>query len=157
MDRVLVNYVKKEYNLLIGEKQAEDLKIAIGSAVPVDTEEVREVKGRDIKTGLPKRVKITDEEVRKALKTVIDKILRAIKDAVERTPPEILSDLLDRGIVLAGGGAMISGIDKYFEEHLDTPVVVSEDPILAVLRGTEILLDEIDLLEKIQVKENDFI
>jgi rod shape-determining protein MreB len=157
MDRVLVNYVRENYDLLIGEKQAEDLKIAIGTAIPQDQEEVREIKGRDIKTGLPKRVEITDTEVRESLLTVIDKILQAIKDAVERTPPEILSDLLDRGIVLAGGGAMIKGIDKYFEERLDTPVVVSEDPILAVLRGTEILLDEIDLLEKIQVKENDFI
>jgi rod shape-determining protein MreB len=157
MDRQLVNYIREKYNLLIGEKQAEDLKIAIGTAVPQKEEEVREVKGRDIKTGLPKRVKVSSEEVREALLVIIRQILQAIRDAIEKSPPEILSDLLDRGIVVAGGGALIKGIDKYFEDNLDTPVVISEDPIMSVVRGTEILLDEIELLEKIQVKDNEFI
>lgn len=157
MDRVLVNYIRQHYKLLIGEKQAEDLKIAIGSAIPLPETETRIIKGRDVETGLPKKVEITDEEVRKSLLIVLRQILTAVKDAIERTPPEILSDLLDRGIVIAGGGAMIKGIDKYFEKHLDTPVVVSEQPIMAVLRGTQILLDEIDLLEKIQVKDYELI
>lgn len=157
MDRQLVNYIKEKFNLLIGEKQAEDLKIAIGSAIEQKEEETREIKGRDIKTGLPKRVKITSEEVREALLTVLKQILSALKDAVEKAPPEILSDLLDRGIVIAGGGAMIKGIDKYFEKNLDTPVIIAENPIMAVVRGTEILLNEIELLEKIQVKDNEII
>ncbi len=157
MDQELVNYIKNEYNLLIGEKQAEDLKIAIGSALEEEKEEIREIKGRDTQSGLPKKIEIGSKEVRESLLLVLDQITNAIKDALERTPPEILSDLLDRGIVVAGGGAMIKGIDKYFEEHLQTPVVISEDPIMAVVRGTEILLGEIDLLEKIQVKDNDII
>ncbi len=157
MDQELVSYIKQKYGLLIGEKQAEDLKIAIGSAIPLKKEEVREVKGRDIATGLPKRVKIGSEEVRKALLIVIRQILEAIKEAIEQCPPEILSDLLDRGIVMAGGGAMIRGIDKFLEENLNTPVIIAEDPITAVVRGTEILLDEIELLEKIQVKDHELI
>ncbi len=157
MDRMLVNYIKKEYLLLIGEKQAEDLKIAIGSAIKLPTNEVREIKGRDMESGLPKKIEITESEVRKALLKVIRQILQAVKDAIEKSPPEILSDLIDKGIVLAGGGAMIKGIDKYFEKHLNTPVIVAEEPIMAVLRGTEILLNEIDLLEKIQVKDYDLI
>lgn len=161
MDQQLVNYIKSKYGLLIGEKQAEDLKIAIGSAVEAEVyggqEETRIVKGRDINKGLPRKVEITSQEVRVALLTVIDQILQAIRDAIEKTPPEILSDLLDRGIVLAGGGALIKGIDKYFEKALQTPVLISENPIMAVLRGTEILLDEIELLEKIQIKDHEII
>lgn len=159
MDQELVNYIKQKYGLLIGEKQAEDLKIAIGSAVEIPDleEETREIKGRDINTGLPKRIKIKPAEVRNALLIVLRQILDALKDAIERTPPEILADLLDRGIVLAGGGALIRGIDKYFEQNLDTPVVIAEDPIMAVVRGTEILLDEIKLLEKIQVKDQELL
>jgi rod shape-determining protein MreB len=157
MDRVIVDYVKEVYGLLIGEKQAEDLKIAIGSALPLEHEETRQIKGRDIESGLPKKVEITSTEVRKALLVVVDQIAEALHDTLEKAPPEILSDLLDRGIMIAGGGALIKGIDKYFQEKLDTPVVISEDPIMAVLRGTQILLDEIDLLEKIQVNDYDFI
>lgn len=159
MDQELMQYVRNKYSLLIGEKQAEDLKIAVGSAVPQPNEEnqIREIKGRDLNTGLPKRVKITPAEVRTALLIVLRQIVDSLKDAVEKAPPEILSDLLDRGIVIAGGGALIKGIDKYFEDNLQTPVIISEDPIMAVVRGTEILLDEINLLEKIQVKDNEFI
>ncbi len=159
MDQELVNYVRAKYGLLIGEKQAEDLKIAIGTAIeiPEFEGETREIKGRDINTGLPKKIKITVKEVRDALLIVLRQILDALKDAVEKTPPEILSDLLDRGIVIAGGGALIRGIDKYFEQNLDTPVIIADDPIMAVVRGTEILLDEIELLEKIQVKDHELI
>lgn len=157
MDRQLVNYIREKYSLLIGEKQAEDLKIAIGSAVELDEEEEREIKGRNIKTGLPKRLVISSVEVREALLIVLRQIINALRDAIEKSPPEILSDLLDRGIMIAGGGALIKGIDKYFERNLDTPVIISEDPIMAVVRGTEILLNEIELLEKIQVKDNEII
>lgn len=157
MDRQLVNYIREKYSLLIGEKQAEDLKIAIGSAVELEEEEEREIKGRNIKTGLPKRLVISSVEVREALLIVLRQILNALRDAIEKSPPEILSDLLDRGIMIAGGGALIKGIDKYFERNLDTPVIISEDPIMAVVRGTEILLNEIELLEKIQVKDNEII
>ncbi len=157
MDRQLVSYIREKYSLLIGEKQAEDLKIAIGSAVELKDEEEREIKGRNLKTGLPKRITISSVEVREALLVVLRQILTALRDAIEKSPPEILSDLLDRGIMLAGGGALIKGIDKYFEQNLDTPVIISEDPIMAVVRGTEILLNEIELLEKIQVADNEII
>lgn len=158
MDLELIQYIKQKFGLLIGEKQAEDLKIAIGSAIemPGEENESREIKGRDMSTGLPKRATITPAEVRKALLIVLRQILDALKDALEKAPPEILADLLDKGIVIAGGGALIKGIDKYFEEQLQTPVVIAEDPIMAVVRGTDILLAEIDLLEKIQVKDNEF-
>jgi rod shape-determining protein MreB and related proteins len=108
-------------------------------------------------TGLPKIVKISSIEVREAMLRVIEKIGEAIKEAVEQTPPEILSDLLERGITLAGGGALIRGLDKYLENRLETPVIVAEDPITAVVRGTETLLDEIDLLEKVQIKGDEII
>jgi len=157
MDLEIIAYVKEKFGLLIGEKQAEDLKIAIGSAISDVEEETREIKGRDINTGLPKKVKITTSEVRSAIIKVFKIILQAIKDALEKTPPEMLSDILDRGIVLAGGGAMIKGADKYLERNLDTPVVIADEPIMAVLRGTETLLDEIELLEKIQVKDHEII
>lgn len=157
MDQELVNYIKKKYSVHIGEKQAEDLKIAIGSASPQEEEEVREVKGRDMNTGLPKKIEISSVEVRVALLKVLEQISTALKDALDKTPPEIMSDLLERGIVLAGGGALIKGIAKYFEDQLNTPVIIADDPIMSVLRGTEILLGEIPLLEKIQVKDHELV
>ena len=157
IDQEIVNYARHKYNLLIGERTAEEIKIAIGSAHALKEETDIEMKGRDLLTGLPKIVKVTSIEIREAMIRVLDKIAEAIKEAVEQTPPEILSDLLERGITLAGGGAMIKGIDKFLEAKLATPVIVAEDPMTAVVRGTEIVLDEIDLLEKIKVTGEEII
>jgi rod shape-determining protein MreB len=157
LDEEILNYIKYKYNLLIGSKMAEDTKIAIGSAIPLKKELEMEVKGRDLLTGLPRIIKISSIEVREAMIRVLEKISEAVKGALEKTPPEILSDLLDKGIVLAGGGALIYGIDKFFEDRLKTPIIIAEDPIKAVVRGTEILLDEIELLERIKVSDQDII
>ena len=157
IDEEVLNYARHKYNMLIGGKMAEDIKIAIGSAVPLKKETEIEVKGRDLVTGLPRIIKMSSIEVREAMIRVLEKIADAIKEALEQAPPEILSDLLDRGITLAGGGALIYGIDKFLEERLKTPIIITEDPITAVVRGTEILLDEIDLLERLQIKGEDII
>ena len=157
IDDEILNYIKYKYNLLIGSKMAEDVKIAIGSAVSMKEEREIEVKGRDLLTGLPRIIKLSSVEVREAMIRVLEKISDAVKIALEMTPPEILSDLLDKGIVLVGGGALIYGIDRFFEERLKTPVIITEDPILAVVKGTEILLDEIPLLERIKVSDQDII
>lgn len=157
LDEEILNYIKYKYNLLIGSKMAEDVKIAIGSAIPLKIEKELDVKGRDMLTGLPRIIKLSSIEVREAMSKVLEKIADAIKEALEKTPPEILADLLERGIVLAGGGALIYGIDKFFEDRLKTPVIITDDPIKAVVRGTEILLEEISLLERIQVSRDEII
>lgn len=155
IDDEILNYVKNKYNLQIGLKFAEDVKIAIGSVKPLKKEREMEVKGRDMITGLPKIITLTSVEVREAMIKVIDKIVESIKDALEQTPPEILSDLLEKGITLAGGGALIDGLDRYLEEKLQTPVIVADDPLTCVVRGTATLLEEIDLLERLQLKDRD--
>lgn len=157
IDEEILNYVKYKYNLLIGSKMSEDIKIAIGSAIPLKKETELDVKGRDLLTGLPRIIKLSSVEVREAMVKVLEKISDAIKAALEKTPPEILSDLLERGIVLGGGGALIYGIDKFLEDRLKTPVIIAEDPIKTVVKGTEILLDEIELLERIKITKDDII
>lgn len=157
IDQEIVNYARHKYNLMIGDKMAEDIKIAIGSASPMRKETESPLKGRDLMTGLPKVVTISSIEVREAIVKVIDKIIEASREALEQCPPEILSDLLDRGIILAGGGALLDGVDKYFEDKLKTPVIIAEDPMNCVVKGTNILLSEIKLLERIQISDNDII
>jgi len=157
LDEAILNYIKNKYNLLIGLKMAEDIKIAIGSAVSQKNETDIEVKGRDLINGLPKVLKVTSAEVREAMLPTLERISDAIKEAMERIPPEILADLMDRGITIAGGGALIRNIDKFLEERLKTPVIVAEDPIKAVVRGTETLLDEIDLLERVKLSGEEII
>lgn len=155
IDDEILNFVRNKYNLQIGLKFAEDVKIAIGSVKPLKKEREVEVKGRDLVTGLPKIVTLSSIEVREAMLKVIDKIVDAIKEALEQTPPEILSDLLEKGITLAGGGALVEGIDRYLEEKLQTPVIIADDPLTCVVRGTSILLEEIELLERLQISGQD--
>lgn len=157
IDEEILNFVRNKYNLQIGQKFAEDIKIAIGSVKPLKKEREVEVKGRDLVTGLPKIITMSSIEVREAMIKVVDKIVDAIKEALEQTPPEILSDLLEKGITLAGGGALIEGLDRYLEEKLQTPVIIADDPLNAVVRGTEILLEEIELLERLQLSNKDII
>jgi len=157
LDEAILAYVKNKYNLLIGLKMAEDVKIAVGSASPQKNESEIELKGRDLLTGLPKILKVSGQEVREAMLPTLDKIADAIKEAIEKIPPEILADLMDRGVTIAGGGALIRNIDKFLEDKLKTPIIIAEDPIKAVVRGTETLLDEIDLLERLKLSGEEVI
>lgn len=150
MDQDIVNYVRQKYNLLIGDRTAEDVKIAIGSAYPMDEEKSVMLQGRDLLTGLPKALEFSSVECREAIMNTIGRITEQIKDAIEETPPELLTDLITSGIYIAGGGALIKGIDKLWENELKLPVKISDDPISAVARGTAAMLDHIELLERIQ-------
>ncbi len=151
MDESILNYVKRSYNLLIGERTSEEIKIQVGSAYPMEDRRTMEVKGRDLVTGIPKTIIITDEEVREAMGEPIQAIVDMVRVALERTPPELSSDIVDRGIMLAGGGGMVRGIDILLREETGLPISVAEDPMTAVVMGTGKVLDEIDLLRKLTI------
>ncbi|HJP19273.1 MAG TPA: rod shape-determining protein [Nitrospinota bacterium] len=151
MDEALVNYIKKKYNLLIGERTAENLKIKIGTVYPTGNNDSLEGKGRDLVAGIPKTLLITEDEVREALSETVNMIIDAVKITLERTPPELAADIVDKGIVLAGGGSMIKGLDVLLREETGLPISLAEDPLSAVVLGTGKVLDEIELLKKVSV------
>ncbi|MBN3038649.1 MAG: rod shape-determining protein [Candidatus Omnitrophica bacterium] len=151
MDEAIIEHLKKTYNLMIGERTAEEIKIRIGSAYPLDEELTMEVKGRDLVAGLPKVITISSEEIREALSGPINAIVEASMVTLERTPPELSADLIERGIVLAGGGSLLRGVDKLLSEETGLPVHVAEDPITSVALGTGKVLDEIHYLKKLIV------
>jgi len=151
MDDAIIEYLKKTYNLMVGERTAEDIKMKIGSAYPLEEEMSLEVKGRDLVAGLPKTVTITSEEVREALQVPVRAIVEATKISLERTPPELSSDLIEHGIVMAGGGSLLRGLDKLISEETGLPVHVADDPLTAVAKGTGKVLDEIHYLRKLTV------
>ncbi len=151
MDEALVNYIKKKYNLLIGERTAENLKIKIGTVYPTGNNDSLEGKGRDLVAGIPKTLLITEDEVREALSETVNMIIDAVKVTLERTPPELAADIVDKGIILAGGGAMIKGLDILLREETGLPISLAEDPLSAVVLGTGKVLDEIELLKKVSV------
>jgi rod shape-determining protein MreB len=152
MNEDIVRYCRDEFNLLIGEKTAEDVKIAIGSACVQKEKKRMQVRGRDLVTGLPKEVTITDDQAREALSRSIRIIINNIKTAVEETPPELLSDIMQKGIILAGGGGLIRGIDRLIANHTEIPVRMMEDPLTAVVRGTGIVLEDIEALREVLVE-----
>ncbi|HLC26587.1 MAG TPA: rod shape-determining protein [bacterium] len=149
MDEQIAHYIKKRYNLLIGERTAEEIKIKIGSACPVNERTTMEIKGRDLVAGVPRTLIISDEEVRESLAEPIGTIVDTVKIALERTPPELASDIVDKGIVMAGGCSLLRGLDVLLREQTGLPVTVAEDPLSAVVLGTGRVLDEIDLLKKL--------
>ena len=149
MDEAIVQYLKRVYNLMIGERTAEEIKITIGSAYPLGEEMSMEVKGRDLVAGLPKTLTITSEEIREALQEPVSAIVEAIRITLERCPPELSSDLVDRGIVLAGGTSQLRGMDKLIAEQTGLPVHVAEDPLSAVAEGTGVVLHELNFLRKV--------
>lgn len=149
MDEAIIQYLKRVYNLMIGERTAEEIKIQIGSAYPLPEEMSMEVKGRDLVAGLPKTLTITSEEIREALQEPVSAIVEAICITLERCPPELASDLVDRGIVLAGGTSQLRGIDKLIAEQTGLPVHVAEDPLSAVAEGTGVVLHELNFLRKV--------
>jgi rod shape-determining protein MreB len=148
MDECIVQYMKRVYNLMIGERTAEEIKIALGSAFPIEEETTMEVKGRDLVAGLPKTLTITSEEIREALQEPVSSIVDAIRITLERCPPELSSDLVDRGMVLAGGGALLKGLDKLIAEQTGLPVHLADDPLSAVAEGTGVVLNELNFLRR---------
>lgn len=151
MDEAIIAHLRKNYNLLIGERTAEDMKISIGSALWDGGEEFYEVRGRDLLSGLPKTIRVSSEEVLKALKETVEQIIDGIKVCLEKTPPELASDIMDRGIVMAGGGSLLRGLDKLISLHTNMPVYVCDDPLLAVVRGTGIVLENIEVLKRVLI------
>lgn len=149
MDEAIIQYIKKKYNLLIGERTAEQIKIEIGSAYPLDENLEMEIKGRDLSHGIPKVITITDNEIREALETVVNIIIEAIRVTLEKTPPELAADIVDRGIILAGGGSLLKNFDKRLREETSLAVFTAEDPLISVVIGTGKILENIDLLRKI--------
>ncbi len=142
MDEAIIQYLRKTYNLMIGERTAEEIKIKIGSAYPLEEELKMEVRGRDLGAGLPKMLAITSEEVREALQEPITQIVDTVRSTLEATPPELSADLIERGIIMAGGGALLRGIDKLLQEETGLPVHVADDPLTAVALGTGMVLNE---------------
>jgi rod shape-determining protein MreB len=151
MDEALIQYIKKKYNLLIGERSAEQVKFEIGSAFPLDEPLTMEIKGRDLIEGIPKTLTVTDAEIREALQEPVAIIVNAIRVALERTPPELSADIVDRGIVLTGGGALLKNLDRLLREETGLPVSVAEDPLSSVVLGTGKMLSDFDLLRKISL------
>lgn len=153
MDEAIVSYMRTRYGMLIGEKTAEDVKIEIGSAYQVDKIDsmATVIRGRDIASGLPKSLKISAAEIREALTPVISQVIQMIQEVLEETPPELLTDIVERGIFLAGGGALIKGLDKKIAEETRLPVYISDDPLTTVVRGCGRVLDNLDLLSKVRV------
>ncbi len=154
MDQDIIAFGRREYNLLIGERTAEDIKIAVGSAYPGEWDEQRVMlRGRDLLTGLPRTVEITAEQVRESIEGSVQQIVDTIKDTIEETPPELVADIMDQGIVLAGGGALLQGLDRRVSEATQMPVHVADDPLTCVARGTGKALEELDAMERTLVAE----
>src|SRR3990172_9324305 len=151
MDEAILSYIKRKYNLLIGEHMAEMIKMELGSAYPLAEKRTMLMKGRDLITGIPKTLEVNSDEIRKALGEPVNAIVDAVKVALENTPPELAADIIDRGIVLAGGGSLLKGLDMRLREEVNLPIITVENPITTVVMGTGKVLEEIDLLRKVSV------
>jgi rod shape-determining protein MreB len=151
MDEATIQYIKKTYNLLIGERTAEQIKMELGSAYPLEERMTMEIKGRHLIEGVPKTITITDEEIREALAETVNVIVDAVRVALERTPPELSADIVDRGIVLTGGGSLLRNLDKRLREETGLPVTMAEDPLSSVVLGAGKMLSDFDLLRKIAI------
>ena len=151
MDEDIVQYIKRKYNLLVGERTAEDIKINVGSAFPLEEELTMEVKGRDLVEGIPKTLVISDEEIREALSETVSDIIEAVRLALEQTPPELSADIVNKGIVLTGGGSLLKNLDKRLREETGLPVSMADDPLATVVLGTGKMLNDFNLLRKISI------
>jgi rod shape-determining protein MreB len=156
MDEVIVQHVKKAYNLLIGDQTAEHVKMVIGTATKMDKEEELEIKGRDLVSGIPKTLRISSMEIREALAEPLSQIIAALKTALEQTPPELAADIVDRGIVMTGGGSLLRGIDILVKEETNLPINVVEDPLTCVVLGSGKILGNLHLYERIIMKSSRF-
>jgi len=149
LDEAIVQYVKRTYNMLIGERTGEEIKMTIGSAYPTGEEDSMEVRGRDLVTGLPRTLRVTSEEIRKAINEPVSAILDAIKITLENTPAELAADIMDRGIVMTGGGALLKGLDLLISKETGMPVHVADEPLLCVVKGCGKCLDNLDILKRV--------
>jgi rod shape-determining protein MreB len=152
MDEAIINYVKRKYNLLIGERTAELVKVTIGTAFPIDAIQSMEVKGRDLVAGVPKTLELKSDEICEALAEPVNTVVESVKIALESTPPELSADIVDKGIVMTGGGALLSNLDLLLREATGLPVMLAEDPLTAVVLGTGRCLDELELLREVAVR-----
>jgi len=152
LNEAIIMYLRKNYNLLIGELTAEDLKIRIGSAYQLEQELSMEVKGRDLVAGVPKSIKLSSVQIREAMTEPIEAIVEAVRRSLEQTPPELASDILERGIVLTGGGALLRGLDKRLREETNLPVYMADDPLTCVVRGTGKVLEDMNGYSKVLIK-----
>ena len=151
MDEAISQYIKRKYNVLVGERTSELIKITIGSAYPSDEIQTMEIKGRDMVAGIPKSVELSDEEIRDCLLDPINQIVEAVRVALERTPPELASDIVEKGIILAGGGALLRNLDILLREETGLPVALADDPLTAVVKGAGKALDELSLLREVAI------
>jgi len=152
MEEAIINYIKRKYNLLIGEMMAEHIKLELGSAYKTDNARLTmEIKGRDLVSGIPKTLILDDDEVREALADTVSQILNGIKQALENTPPELSADIVDKGIVLAGGGALLKGMDVFLREETSLPIIIAEDPLTCVVLGAGKVLDDEEILKKVMM------
>lgn len=154
LDNAIITHIKREYSMFIGERTAEDIKMKIGSAFPLDKEQTMEVKGQDLVAGLPKTLTITSEEIRNAIEEPISEIISAIRQTLERTPPELAADIVDRGMILTGGGALLQGLDRLIGEETKLPVIVADRPIECVVLGAGKALEELDTLREVLTSTN---
>jgi len=152
MDDAIIQYLKRKYNLLIGERTAERVKMEVGSACSLKEEIKVEIKGRDLVEGVPRTLVTSDEEIREALAEPVSTIVEATLQALERTPPELSADIMDKGIVLSGGGSLLKGLDQRLRQETGLPVVLAEDPLSSVVLGTGKVLENIDLLRKVSIR-----
>src|SRR2546425_8787559 len=154
LDEAIIQYVKKEYAVALGERTAEAIKIAIGSAFPTADEMIAEIKGRDLVTGLPKTIHVTSEEIRKALEEPVNAILDAVRNTLDRCPPELAADIMEKGVVLTGGGALLKGMDQRLKHETGMPIHVAENPLSCVAIGSGKCLEEFEVLKRGLISSN---
>jgi rod shape-determining protein MreB len=153
LDNAIIQYAKKEYSLMLGERTAEEIKITIGSAFPSPNEPQAEIRGRDLVTGLPRTIVVTAEEIRRAIEEPVNAIIDAVKTTLDRTPPELSSDIMDRGIVVTGGGALLHGLDERLRHETGMPTIIAENPLNAVVMGSGKCVEEFESLQQVLISE----
>jgi rod shape-determining protein MreB len=151
MDDAILQHIKRRYNLLIGEHSAERIKMTLGNVMPAEPYEEMEIKGRDLISGVPKNITIDASEVRNAISEQIENIVETVKIALEQTPPELAADIVDKGIVLTGGGALLTNLDKLLRDETGLPIIIAEDPLSSVALGSGRTLDNLDILKEIMI------
>ena len=153
LDMAIIQYIKKEYSLLLGERTAEEIKMAIGSAFPIPDEPHAEIRGRDLVSGLPKTIVVSAEEIRKALEEPVNQIIDAVKTTLDKCPPELSGDIMDRGIVLTGGGALLKGLDERLRHETGMPILIAEEPLSSVANGSGKCVEEFEALQQVLISE----
>lgn len=151
LDDAIISYIKKEYNLMIGERTAEEIKITVGSAFPSDEVKEMDIRGRDMVTGLPKTLRISSDEIMKSMQEPINSIIDAIKLTLEKTPPELAADIMDKGIMMTGGGSLLDGLDELIRQETGMPVKIADNPLDCVVLGAGKVINEIDTLKRVAI------